>query len=143
MSEQELAKDELGKKDELEVPSLSNVEEVTVERLVDRVEQLRQEPMRFITTTCLDKGDHFDIYYHFDKELELKNLLLKLPKDGSLPSISGVYYCAFLPENEMRDLFGVQVKGLNIDYGGKLLITGTYDTPPMLKEAPKAKEEGA
>jgi len=43
----------------------------------------------------------------------------------------------------MKDLFGIQVDGLNLDYGGKLLITDQFEYPPMLKscEAPETKEK--
>ncbi|MFA5416444.1 MAG: NADH-quinone oxidoreductase subunit C, partial [Methanoregula sp.] len=43
--------------------------------------------------------------------------------DQEVPSISGMYWGAFVYENEMHDLFGIQVKGINIDYKGNLIKT--------------------
>ena len=80
------------------------------------------------------KTDHFDIYYHFDLNLKFENLLVRIDKTDSVPSVTSVYFCAFLPENEMRDLFGISVEGLNIDYDGHFLLTDKYDRPPLLKD---------
>jgi ech hydrogenase subunit D len=40
-----------------------------------------------------------------------------------LPSISSIYLCAILYENEIHDLFGVQVAGIAIDFKGKFYKT--------------------
>ena len=37
-----------------------------------------------------------------------------------MPSITGVYEGAYLYENEIRELFGVKFKGINVDYNGHL-----------------------
>ena len=68
----------------------------------------------------LEKGAVLPLRY-FDKDLVLTNLRLSLPKGGTVPSISGVLFGAFLIENEIRDQFGVTFEGLVIDYQGRLL----------------------
>jgi ech hydrogenase subunit D len=40
--------------------------------------------------------------------------------DTEIPSITKIYPCAFLYENEMHDLFGIRIKDINIDYKGTL-----------------------
>ncbi len=72
---------------------------------------------RFVTLTCtaLDEN-HFDILYHFDLGLELKHLRLTLAAGTAVPSISPIYFAAFLVENEIQDLFGIRFTGLAIDY---------------------------
>ena len=40
-----------------------------------------------------------------------------------MPSISSIYLCAILYENEIHDLFGVQVAGIAIDFKGKFYKT--------------------
>lgn len=117
-------------------PSIVTVPAIEVEpgALIDKVRELKAAHYRFMSTTCLDKGDHFDIYYHFDVNLTFLHLLVHVDKSESVPSITSVYFCAFLPENEMRDLFGIVVDGLNIDYDGHFLLTDKYDRPPLLKD---------
>jgi Ni,Fe-hydrogenase III component G len=39
-------------------------------------------------------------------------LPLTVPKDTLVPSISPVYFAAFLVENEIQDLFGIRFQGL-------------------------------
>jgi ech hydrogenase subunit D len=41
-----------------------------------------------------------------------------------LPSITGATLAAFPYENELQDLFGIEVEGLAVDYGGNFLRTG-------------------
>ncbi|WP_084295237.1 NADH-quinone oxidoreductase subunit C [Caldanaerobius polysaccharolyticus] len=96
--------------------------EVTVDSLIDEVRRYHDAGYRFVTTTCVDMGDVFQIYYHFDKDLKLENLKLTVDKNTRVPSISSIYYCSILPENEMQDMFGVKFEGLAVDYGGKFML---------------------
>jgi NADH:ubiquinone oxidoreductase subunit C len=125
---------------EAPAPTLRKVqaEEIAVESLLERIQQFKAQKLRFMSTTCLDKDDHFDVYYHFDNNMKFVNLLVHVDKGDPIPSISSIYFCAFLPENEMKDLFGINVEGLNIDYGGNFLLTEKYDRPPLLKD-PKSE----
>jgi ech hydrogenase subunit D len=90
-----------------ELPDIENVEVVEKQHLLPRVQQLAARGMRFITTTCIDNGEQFEVYYHFDHHLELTHLLVTIDKNEALPSITPVYFCAFVAENEMKDLFWV------------------------------------
>ncbi|MDN5326227.1 MAG: ech hydrogenase subunit [Moorella sp. (in: firmicutes)] len=96
--------------------------EITVDGLIDEVKHYHDAGYRFVTTTCVDTGDAFQIYYHFDKDLKLENLKLMVNKDTRIPSISSIYYCSILAENEMQDMFGVKFDGLAVDYGGKFIL---------------------
>ena len=68
-----------------------------------------------MTLTCCDIGGAFEVLYHFDRDLTMRNLSITIPAGDRLPSISGVYLCAFLVENEIADLFGLQMEGLPVD----------------------------
>jgi ech hydrogenase subunit D len=48
---------------------------------------------------------------------------VKVPKDRPVPSISGIYFCALLVENEMQDLFDVRFEGLALDFNRTLLLS--------------------
>ena len=43
--------------------------------------------------------------------------------EARVPSISSLYWCAFLYENEMHDLFNVRVDGMTVDFHGHLYQT--------------------
>jgi ech hydrogenase subunit D len=56
-----------------------------------------------------------------------------VPGGEEVPSISAVYGAAFLYENEIRDLFGVAVTGIDLDLAGQL-----YKTAERIPFAPSA-----
>lgn len=95
---------------------------VTPAQIVAEVTKLKAEGYRLVTMSSVEiDAENMEILYHFDKDLVLKNLRLSLKKGGSMPSISGVLFTAFLIENEIKDQFGVSFEGLVLDYQGKLL----------------------
>jgi len=115
---------------------------ITPAQLVAEVTKLKAEGYRLVTMSSVQTGqDAMEIIYHFDKDLKLKNLRLPLQKGGSIPSISGVLFTAFLVENEIKDQFGVTFDGLVLDYQGKLLneTVQTPSTSPFCQMQVKTK----
>lgn len=121
---------------------IENIVEINKENLIDEVQKMKDEGYRFITASCVDMGQEFMIYYHFDKGNSMKHLKIISSKEEEIPSISNVYFAGVLVENEMKDLFGVKIKDMAIDYGGKFLITGDVGVPPFLVKDLKTKEKG-
>ncbi len=114
---------------------LENETKVAVDTLLDEAERLRKQGVRFATATGLDEGDHFKVIYHFILNERLQHLRLSVPKDVSVPSISGVFPGAFLIENEMKELLGIDVTNISIDYGGKLFMVEGVAGTPLAKSA--------
>ena len=112
---------------------LENTIDITTANLLNEVSARIPQGYRFVTVTCLDGGDHHEIYYHFDKDYQLCNLRLLLPKGQPLPSISHICFAAVLVENELQDLFGIKVADMVIDYGGRLLLTEDAPKAPLNK----------
>ena len=99
---------------------------VTADRLVAEVQALRSETWRLVQIGVTTVGDVFEVNYSFDRELRFRNLRLQVAVAGArLPSVSCVYFCAFLYENEIHDLFGIQFDGLVLDFKGNLYHTAT------------------
>ena len=120
---------------------IENVIEIKKENLVEEVQKLKEEGYRIVTASCVDMGSEFMIYYHFDKQNNMKHLKIFSNKDEEVPSISGVYLAGALVENEIKDLFGLKVKDMAIDYGGHFLITGDAGTAPFAKVTTKNEEK--
>ena len=97
-------------------------EVLTLENQLEKIGSLLLQGYRFVTMTVVDKGEEFDIFYHFDLEYQLVNYQLCLKKGSELPSISGICFAAVVVENEIQDLFGITVKGLAIDYEKHFLL---------------------
>jgi ech hydrogenase subunit D len=109
---------------------LYNVTYLDIDGIMHSAQDMEIQGYRFVTASCVDNGDTLDIYYHYDKDLELKQYKLHVAKGIAIPSISKVYFCAALVENEIKDLFGVQFTDLVLDYGGKFLLSdGAPDSP--------------
>jgi ech hydrogenase subunit D len=96
---------------------------IDVGKLIGRVEQFRSGGYRLVQINATKVGDLYEINYSFDKDYTFENIRITIPIEMEVPSISGMYWGAFVYENEMHDLFGIQVKGINIDYKGNLIKT--------------------
>ena len=93
------------------------------EAIAAEVAKLKGEGHRFVTMTCVDLDEvNAELIYHFDKDLALSHLRMTVAKKSPVPSISGVYFAAFLVENEIQDQFGLKFDGLALDFGGTLYL---------------------
>ncbi len=114
---------------------IENVKEITVQELLGEVQKLHYEGYRLVTATCVDNNnDTLDLYYHFDMDYKLTNLKLTINKGSAVPSITKIFFCALLVENEIKELFGVNIENLVVDYGGHLLLSDGAPDNPMLRQ---------
>ena len=98
---------------------------VSVEDLVSKVREFRDLGWRLVQIGAAALGDTIEVTYSFDLGGRLSNLRVSLPAEGSprIASISSVYPCSYLYENEMHDLFRIQVDGMAVDFKGKFYRT--------------------
>ena len=57
----------------------------------------------------------FDVAWAFARGAEFETIRERVAPSEEVPSISGSFAAAFLYENEMRELFGINVTGLGLD----------------------------
>ena len=119
---------------------------VTPETVVSQTLDMKKKGYRLVTLTCVElDADTLDILYHFDKDLDLMHLRLTAPKNEAAPSISSVYFAAFLVENEIQDQFGIRFEGLALDYDRTLYLEEEVRNAPCCRivasEKEKSKEE--
>lgn len=114
---------------------IGNLFELPKEQLLQQAQTLKYEDYRFVTASCVDTADgYLDVIYHFDKDLTLKNFRVKVKKGEEIESISKIFLPAILVENEMKELFGLNVTGMLIDYGGHMLLSDDDLETPMAKQ---------
>jgi len=123
---------------------LHDVTCVSREALVGEAAKIKVLGYRFVTLSCVEKdASTFDIFYHFDRDLTLKNFKLSVSKTDRVPSISAVYFAAFLVENEIQDLFGIAFDGLAVDYKQTLYLEKEAKVTPFCRytevKAPQAE----
>lgn len=107
-----------------------NVEAVSIESSAVKTKagEMKSGGYRFVTMTCVEIDENtLEIFYHFDKDLELVNFKTTVEKDKNMPSISEEFFAAFLVENEIVDHFGLKFDGLVLDFGGTLYLDDSDD----------------
>jgi ech hydrogenase subunit D len=115
----------------MENQTTTNIE---VGQLIGCVERFRNKGYRLVQIGCTKAGDLYEINYSFDKDYHFENIRITVLQDTEIPSISGMYWNSFIYENEMHDLFGIQVRGMNIDFKGTLIRTAVkfpFSQPPV------------
>jgi ech hydrogenase subunit D len=121
---------------------------VTPDTLVSETLDMKNSGYRLVTLSCVELDpDTVDILYHFDKDLGLRHLRLTIPKTLKVPSISPVFFAAFLVENEIQDHFGIRFDGLALDYDRTLYLEDAIQDAPYCRitvsQGEQSKEEKA
>ena len=98
--------------------------EIDLEQIVPEAQAKFDAGYRHVGITALVADEqHVELLYHYDKTYDMIHLRVKVQKDTPIPSISGIYFCALLVENEIQDLFDVRFDGLALDYKRTLLLS--------------------
>jgi ech hydrogenase subunit D len=114
------------------------IENIKKDELLERVATFAKEGYRLVQISCT-RLDKLVVDYSFDKDYKFHNLRFELPLEGAeLPSISDIYFASFTYENELHDLFGINVSGINIDFGGKFYRIN--EERPFNKPVTKSQE---
>ena len=95
---------------------------------IDKVDLLpvimekKQNMWRLVQICCAFADEHYEVTYSFAYPYgyDIMNYRLVVEKDEEVPSISRVYKAAILYENEMRELFGLNVTYIKEDMHNKL-----------------------
>ena len=101
---------------------------VNPESVIDETQKIKFQGYHLMQQCATRIPGAYELVYSFGKDLEMKNIKMVLPEDQEISSITSIFPCAFIYENEMHDLFGVQIKMINIDFEGKLYRTA-IETP--------------
>ncbi|HWP96922.1 MAG TPA: NADH-quinone oxidoreductase subunit C [Syntrophomonadaceae bacterium] len=117
-----------------------NAIKITPEEILATVQKYFDDGYRLVTATCVDEGEKIHLIYSFDRELALQNLELCISREQGVPSISSVYACAFLVENEMKELFGIKIDDIALDLGGRLYMVKGAEEAPMARKIEEAGE---
>jgi ech hydrogenase subunit D len=125
--------------------SIDNLRDISKDQLAAEAKKYADAKARFVTGVCNDLGDKLEVTYYFNSypTLEMSALRFSVGKDEDVPSITGIYLTSVLIENEMKELFGLKVKDIAIDFGGHMLLAQDSPVLPMLKsEEQKAAAAG-
>ena len=96
--------------------------EITPDELLGEVMKFKNQKLRLSQICCAYSNEKLEVLYSFadDNTNDYINLRLTIDKDTDVASITEFYPYAFLYENEMKELFGVNIQMINLDYNQKL-----------------------
>jgi ech hydrogenase subunit D len=112
------------------------IKPITSSELLSETLRLKNKGYRLVAISCTslenktDKAPEADdaaegnatmeLSYSFDKDYDLLSLRVLTDTDERISSISVIYPFAFLYENEIKELFGVRIKDISVDFNNSL-----------------------
>lgn len=117
----------------------SNFEPLELEQLRREAAYMKAEQWRFVQMLAANNDEAgVDLYYSFMKDDELRNYYISaVGKETLVPSITDLFLAAFVFENEARELFGVNMGPIAIDFAGKMYDPAVDE--PMTYISPEQK----
>jgi ech hydrogenase subunit D len=111
--------------------------------LLYEVKRLSDRGARMIQLGCTQDGEVFELNYSFDIDGGFENIRVCTNGNEVIPSVSNIYLCSFIYENEIHDLYGITFEGIAVDYKGTLIKTAKLHPfrmdPTEMKKTVKGK----
>lgn len=120
----------------------NNIYKIDKVDLLNVTNEKKNDDWRLGQICCcfLEKENVYEVSYSFCKGYDLVNYRLVVEREEEVPSISRVYRSAQFYENEMKELFGLNVEYMKVDMKNKLY---RIDVETPFVPAPPKKEEEA
>lgn len=119
-------------------------EPLTIKELPDFAAQRKKDGWRFVQILAATTDEGIDLIYSFMKDGLLVNHKIKdVQKNDVVPSISDTFLEAFVFENEIHELFGVQIEGIAIDFQGEFYGVAVDEPMTVITPEQKAAREKA
>ena len=122
---------------EVEFNGISNKDIYKIEKveLLPVIMEKKNDYWRLLQICCAFADGKSEVTYSFASGYEIANYRLVVEKDEEVPSISRVYKAAIFYENEMKELFGLNVEHMKVDLQNKLYRIDAE--VPFMKEEDK------
>jgi ech hydrogenase subunit D len=95
------------------------IEKVSVDQLYKILKQKNQEGYRLSQICATAFEGYNEVIYSVSKDYLMENYKIELPLEEEIMSFSDIYPVASLYENEIKELWGVKVVGMSIDYNDR------------------------
>ena len=98
------------------------IETIEVGELLPRVMKMKKDGYRLSQACAAYIDEKFELSYSFadDTTYQFTTLRLVVDTDTEIPSITEVVPPAVFYENEMKEIFGVKIKMISVDYDDRL-----------------------
>lgn len=92
------------------------IEKITKAELYDILQKKYEDGYRLAQICAVSYEGYNEVLYSVAKEYAMENYKIELPLDEEIKSFSDIFPAATLYENEIKELWGVNVVGMAIDY---------------------------
>jgi len=99
--------------------------EIAPADLLAKALRYKQDGYHIVQICATRTPDGYELTYSFALEYEMIGLRFLLDEEDEITTISTIFSPAFLYENEIRDLFGVKIQMISLDYKGNLYRIAT------------------
>jgi ech hydrogenase subunit D len=96
------------------------VEDIPVGELMPRASAWKEGGWRLCQIHSVRTKTGYELTYSFAKDYALQNLRITLGEQESVPSLTVIYPCAWMYENEIAELFGVDIQNIRMNFHKKL-----------------------
>lgn len=120
------------------MPFTSTFTTLALGELHDKAQTLRDEGWRFVNIHAVHVEQGCDLYYVFEREGLFENFRIEgVTKEDDVPSVTDLFFAAFVFENETRELFGINMRDIALDFDGSFYALA--ETEPMTFISPEQK----
>lgn len=92
------------------------IEKITKDELYDIMQKKYEDGYRLAQICAVSYEGYNEVLYSVANGYDMENYKIDLPIDEEIKSFSDIFPAATLYENEIKELWGVQVTGMAIDY---------------------------
>jgi ech hydrogenase subunit D len=115
---------------------LHTIQPIETKELLSETLRLKSDGYRIVAISATGlSGGATELSYSFDKNYDLVSLRFIATAEDEVSSISLIYSPAFIYENEIKELFGVNIVNITLDYNNN------FYTIPVETPFKKAGEE--
>ena len=126
------------------MPFTSTFTTLALDELHDKAQALRDEGWRFVNIHAVHVEQGCDLYYVFEREGLFENFRIEgVTKEHDVPSITDLFFAAFVFENETRELFGVNMRDIALDFDGSFYGRCSCPAPRALSSTPAPSSTSA
>lgn len=104
---------------------LENLEEIELVGLLNKVKEIQYSGGHVMQICATKIGENYELLYTFGRGYDVRHVKVTVAPGEHVPSVTDIFPAAFLYENEIHDLFGIAIDGINHDYKGGLYRTAT------------------
>jgi ech hydrogenase subunit D len=109
----------------------NDIQVTDTQDLISRLRELASKGGRLSAITGVDLGERIDVIYSVDVAYTLYNVRIEIDLEGEHVSVNDIFANAWMPENELSEMFGVKIKGV----AGRLLLAPEDEGKAPLRKA--------